>query len=86
MKKFAIIAVVLAVAGLGAYWVFLRTADEDPNLIPVSGNIEVTDAEVSFKMPGRVSTRAVDEGQFVQMDDLIATLVRLLKTSDSPAV
>ncbi|MCC7336453.1 MAG: HlyD family efflux transporter periplasmic adaptor subunit [Pirellulaceae bacterium] len=74
MKKFAIIAVVLAVAGLGAYWVFLRTADEDPNLIPVSGNIEVTDAEVSFKMPGRVSTRAVDEGQFVQMDDLIATL------------
>ena len=26
---------------------FLRTADEDPNLIPVSGNIEVTDAHVT---------------------------------------
>lgn len=74
MKKFVIIAVILAVAGLGAYWVLYRTVGVDPNLIPVSGNIEVTDAEVSFKMPGRVSSRAVDEGQFVQMDDLIATL------------
>lgn len=74
MKKFAIIAVILAIAGLGAYWVFWRTADVDPNLIPVSGNIEVTDAEVSFKMPGRVNFRAVDEGQLVQLDDLIAKL------------
>lgn len=74
MKKFVIIAVILALAGLGAFWVFWRTANGDPNRIPVSGNIEVTDAEVSFKMPGRVSSRAVDEGQLVQMDDLIASL------------
>lgn len=74
MKKLVIIAVILAVAGLGVYWTFFRTPGSDPNLILVSGNIEVTDAEVSFKMPGRVSSRPIDEGQFVKQGDLIATL------------
>ncbi len=74
MKKIVVIAVVLAVAGLGVYWMFFQASGVDPNLILVSGNIEVTDAEVSFKMPGRVSSREVDEGQLVQKDDLIATL------------
>ncbi len=74
MKKFAIIAVFLAAAGLGAYGMFFRTPGVDPNLIPISGNIEVTDAEVSFKMAGRVSSRPVDEGQLIQQDDLVATL------------
>lgn len=74
MKQFAIIAVLLAAVGFGAYWMLFRTPGVDPNLILVSGNIEVTDAEVSFKMPGRVSSRPIDEGQLVQKDELVATL------------
>jgi len=74
VKNFAIIAVIIAIIGFAAYWMFFRPSDVDPNLILVSGNIEVTDAEVSFKMPGRVSSRPIDEGQLVQKDELIATL------------
>ena len=40
----------------------------------VSGNIEVTDAEVSFKIPGRVRERLVDEGQVVKTGQVVARL------------
>jgi len=40
----------------------------------VSGNIEVTDAEVSFKIPGRVEQRLVDEGQTVKTGQVVARL------------
>jgi HlyD family secretion protein len=40
----------------------------------VSGNIEVTDAEVSFKIPGRVKERLVDEGQEVKTGQVVARL------------
>jgi HlyD family secretion protein len=40
----------------------------------LSGNIEVTDAQLGFKVPGRVATRAVSEGQTVQSGQPIARL------------
>ncbi len=40
----------------------------------VSGNLEVTDAEVSFKIPGRVRERLVDEGQAVKTGQVVARL------------
>jgi HlyD family secretion protein len=47
---------------------------QSSSVIRVSGNIEVTDAEMSFKIPGRVIRRLVDEGQFVKKGDLVAEL------------
>ena len=44
------------------------------NVIRVSGNIEVIDAEVGFKIPGRVKQRRVDEGEMVKAGDVIAVL------------
>ena len=44
------------------------------NVIRVSGNIEVIDAEVGFKIPGRVKERRVDEGEMVKAGDVIAVL------------
>jgi HlyD family secretion protein len=49
-------------------------ARHDPNFIRVSGNFEVTDAEVSFKIPGRVDERLVDEGERVAAGQVIARL------------
>lgn len=43
-------------------------------VIRVSGNIELTDAEVSFKIPGRVAERLVDEGESVKADQVVARL------------
>jgi HlyD family secretion protein len=40
----------------------------------LSGNIEVTDAQLSFKIPGRVAARPVSEGDRVQTGQLIAQL------------
>ncbi len=46
----------------------------NPDVLHVSGNIEVTDAEVSFKIPGRVVERLVDEGVVVNADQVVARL------------
>lgn len=46
----------------------------DPNVLSVSGNIEVTDVEVSFKLPGWVELRPAQEGQFIRRGDPVAQL------------
>ena len=38
----------------------------DTGTIRVSGNIEVTDVEVSFKVAGRVDARLASEGEMVR--------------------
>jgi HlyD family secretion protein len=40
----------------------------------LSGNLEVTDAQVSFKLPGRVSERLVSEGMTVEAGQVVARL------------
>jgi len=40
----------------------------------LSGNIEVVDAQLGFKLPGRVAARPVSEGEQVQAGQLIAQL------------
>jgi HlyD family secretion protein len=72
-RKLLIIPVLLAGAAIG-YWQLQKRAHSNPGLIRVSGNIEVTDAEVSFKIPGRVVERRVDEGETVRAGQLVARL------------
>jgi HlyD family secretion protein len=69
----ASVAVLLSSGG-AAYWLLAARTNGDPNKILVSGNIEVIDAQVSFKIPGRVEKRFVDEGQMVKQGDKIAEL------------
>ena len=64
---------VLAAAGGGYYYWETRAADNG-NRIRVSGNIEVVETELSFKLPGRVAERLKDEGDRVQAGELIARL------------
>lgn len=63
--------VVSAVLGIKFYRGGLST---DPNVIELSGNIEVTDIEASFKIAGRVQERLVQEGQQVAVGDVIGRL------------
>ena len=72
-KWLATLAVPLAIA-LGAHRHFATRSGHDAKIIPVSGNIEVTDAEVSFKIAGRVEARAVDEGETVASGAVVARL------------
>lgn len=72
-KRFAALALV-AITGIAAFawWHAHRRSNDRP--IRISGNIEVTDAELSFKIPGRVEARLVDEGQTVSRGQTVALL------------
>jgi HlyD family secretion protein len=72
-KKVVIGAAVLAIAaGIAAWFLFPRELGD--GAIRVSGNIEVTDVDVGFRIPGRVVQRAVDEGMAVAAGQLVARL------------
>jgi HlyD family secretion protein len=81
--------IVLLVLGGGAataYWFYyLRPGRVSDGAIRVSGNIETTEVQIAFKIPGRVLTRgrvkiaddlyrSIDEGDFVEAGQVIAAL------------
>ncbi|MCI0540845.1 MAG: efflux RND transporter periplasmic adaptor subunit [Verrucomicrobiales bacterium] len=72
-KLIPLLALVLVFTGLTYVLVWGRSG-QDLNVIRVSGNIEVTDAEVSFKIPGRVEARLISEGQVVKAGQTVAQL------------
>jgi HlyD family secretion protein len=77
MSKRARLILVFALVALGAVGVFFywqRSDRAEAGVLKVSGNIEVTSAEISFKIPGRVLERLVDEGDGVKQGQPIARL------------
>ena len=66
-------AAAVAVAASLFGWSRLRDGRSD-GVLRLSGNVEVTDVDVSFKVPGRVKTRLVDEGMPVVAGQVVATL------------
>lgn len=72
-KRKLIIPIVVAVAAGGAWW-FWKAHNGDPNVIRLSGNIELTQANLSFKYPGRLMELLVDEGAVVTKGQLLARL------------
>jgi HlyD family secretion protein len=71
-KRLIILVPAILLVAVLAYFILGRSADR--RVIRVSGNIEVTDAEVSFKIPGRVEARLVDEGETVKAGQTVARL------------
>lgn len=70
-RKFIIPIVVLAAGG--AWW-FWKAHSSDPNVIRLNGNIELTQANLSFKYPGKLVELLVDEGAVVTKGQLLARL------------
>jgi HlyD family secretion protein len=74
-KKPLLALLVLAVAAAaGAVWYMATRAPAENGAVRVSGNIEITDAEIAFKLPGRVAERRVTEGDLVKAGDVVARL------------
>jgi HlyD family secretion protein len=72
-KKLIIpVAVAVLVVGAGG-WYALHLAGSDDTL-HLSGNIEAVEVAISFKIPGRVVKRYVDEGEKVFRDKPVAQL------------
>jgi HlyD family secretion protein len=78
MKKILIpiVLVVLIVAVAGVLW-SRRGNGEDANRIRLSGNIELTQMDISFKVAGKLAERTVDEGDAVKKGQLIARIDQL---------
>lgn len=75
VRKKLVIPLVLVVAAAGGLaWFLLTRPGNSAGVVRLSGNIEVTDAEVSFKIPGRVEERLFDEGQIVKKGETVAVL------------
>lgn len=71
----ALVIVVVAAAGAG----FVRGgffSREDPNVIRLSGNIELTQVDMSFKMSGRLVTLHAEEGSQVSKERSSPGLIR----------
>lgn len=75
-KKLILLIPVVLIAGIVAYRYVKQRIEHDPDLIRVSGNMEVTDVELSFRIHGWVERRPVSEGEFVQTGQDIAALDR----------
>lgn len=74
MKKRLIVAGIIIVAAAAAVLAvgFWNKGDEGGLLL--SGTVEVTEANIGFKMPGRIVSLLADEGQRVKRGDKLAFL------------
>jgi HlyD family secretion protein len=73
-KKLIIPAVALIVAVGAGGWYALHFGKSGDQEIRVSGNIEAIEVPISFKVPGHVAKRFLDEGQSVKAGEPIAEL------------
>jgi len=73
MKKRIIILLVAAVVIIAIMATKHQRASRNGE-IWISGSIEITDADLSFRIPGRVQARLVSEGESVKADQTVAKL------------
>ena len=76
MKRRTIIAIVLvlAAAAAGAYYHWHYDARDQGALIRTSGHVEVTEVDLSFRIPGHVKRLSIEEGDQVEAGQLVAEL------------
>lgn len=74
MKKRLPIILILAAAAVGLYLWKSGTFNKPDNRILVSGNLELTLVDLSFKVAGRMTELNVKEGDWVKKGQLIARL------------
>ena len=73
MKRLIVILLIVAAGAAGYMW-YSGAFMPKGNFIAVSGNLELTEVDLSFKIAGRLIERRVDEGDWVKAGDLIARL------------
>jgi membrane fusion protein YbhG len=75
MKKRVSIVVLLIAVGAGlVYYFYTRERGNDNRFIKVSGNIEAIEADLGFKISGRIISRSFEEGDWVEKGKILAKL------------
>ncbi|MBA4391721.1 MAG: ABC transporter substrate-binding protein [Syntrophus sp. (in: bacteria)] len=73
-KKKILIAGIIIVIGIIIYLIIGLKKDRNDGSMRLSGNVEVTEANIGFKTTGRVVQLLVDEGSNVKAGELLARL------------
>lgn len=83
MKRRIVILVLLVIVA-AAIWIWRSRNGADPNVLVLHGNVELTEVDLSFKLPGRLVELAFDEGGLVKSGAVLARLdqVELERTRD----
>ena len=76
VKKKRILVLILVVAAIAGTLFYLLTREEGEKelFIKISGNIEATEADVGFRVLGRIVNRYVEEGGWVEKGKVLARL------------
>lgn len=74
MKRIPLIAAIILVLGVAGMLFYRFGNTRDLNALALSGNVEVTEVRVGFKIPGRVQALFTDEGQSVAKGEKLALL------------
>jgi HlyD family secretion protein len=74
MKRFVILILIAAAIGGVLYYFLILDKKEGDTVIKVSGNIEATEADVGFKISGRIVSRFYEEGDWVEKGKVLAKL------------
>ncbi|MCA0373864.1 MAG: efflux RND transporter periplasmic adaptor subunit [Proteobacteria bacterium] len=74
MRKFLPVIIILALLGAGAFYWFYYKPKHENTPIKLFGNVEIREAEASFRQAGRIKNILVDEGDKVQEGQVLAEL------------
>lgn len=75
MKKFLAILILVGAAALAGHWYMTRQDMSAPSTeLRAYGNVEMREALLSFRVPGRISRMAFEEGARVRSGDLAAEM------------
>jgi HlyD family secretion protein len=72
--RIAVFGIFVGIIAFGAWYVFLRSSGVDSSLLVLQGNVEIRDVDLSFRVPGRIASLKVDEGDKVRDGQALATL------------
>jgi HlyD family secretion protein len=73
-KRKILIAAIVVIAGITFYLIYNLRNPRDDGAMLLSGNVEITETNVGFEMPGRVIDIPVKEGSVVKEGDVLARL------------
>lgn len=74
MNKRLLLIGILVVIGIAAVLSKRFTGRQDDGALLLSGNVEVTETDLGFKVPGRVMELKVEEGERVEKGGILAVL------------